>query len=275
MTGRIRGIAFTFLGILTAGLAGCQSWSATGGQIRPQPGSSHSPSREDASPLEPRDIKPETHLAAGRLHESEKQFAQALEQYQKAVELKPDFVEGHNRLGNLLVRLSRYEEARQAYNRAIDIAPEQAHLHNNLGFCHSLQRQWGRAEQNFSKALELNPAFARAHVNLAMALAQQERFDEAFNHFEQVLSLEDTYYNMGLLYQAKSQTVDAARSFQAALDVNPKLTAAKKRLDQLPPSAIREAKQQARTEASPAHRPTTQPAAASRPARSATTGPAS
>jgi len=268
MTDRGRVIGITILSIVAASLGGCQSWPAPGGRIGLKPASKHAPARENPSALlESREIQPETHLAAGRLHESEQQFALAVEQYQKAIELKPDFVEAYNRLGNLLVRLNRYEEAEKAYTRAIEIAPKQAHLYNNLGFCYSLQRRWDEAEKMFTQAVTLNPTFARAHVNLAMVLAQQERFDEAFNHFEEVLSLEDAYYNMGLMYRAKSRMVDAARAFQAALDVNPKLTAAQKQLEQLPTSAVEEARRQARAEASPAsHGTQTRPAASTRPA---------
>jgi len=212
-------------------------------------------------------------MAAGRLHESQNRLARAAEQYRLAVAIKPDYVEALNRLGIVLDRLGRFKEADKAFRDAIAAAPDQAHLHNNLAFSYIMQLNWREAEIALTKALELKPDFARARVNLAMALAQQERFDEALTQFQTVLPAEDAYYNMGLMYQSKMKLVDAARSFKAALELNPQMIAARKRLEMLPPDVVSEAERQleaiaspapaelaADQDADPAERPTTQPA---------------
>jgi tetratricopeptide (TPR) repeat protein len=193
--------------------------------------------------LRPRDILPETHLAAGRLHESQGQLAGAAEQYHRAIAVDPKTIEAYNRLGNLYIRSGQHKEAEKIYQQAIRIAPEQAHLYNNLGFCHTLQKRWEQAIAMFRKALEINPSFDRAHVNLAMALAQQDRFEEALEHFQAALPPDSAHFNMGLMYQSRSRDVDAARAYQAALEANPNFAAARKRLDKFPPSVIQEARQ--------------------------------
>lgn len=227
----------------------------------------------DDAGLQDHEILPDTHMAAGRLHESQNRLARAAEQYRLAVALKPDFVEALNRLGIVLDRLGRFKEADKAFRNAIAAAPDQAYLYNNLAFSYIMQLNWQEAEIALTKALELKPDFTRARVNLAMALAQQERFDEALTQFQTVLLAEDAYYNMGLMYQSKRRLVDAARSFQSALELNPKMVAARKRLDMLPADVISEAERQLEAIASPApaelaadqsadpgERPTTRPA---------------
>lgn len=255
--------------------AGCATTAGHDAQLGQKP-ISKLPAEATASDnpeVQDREILPETHMAAGRLHESQNRLARAVEQYRLAVAIKPDHVEALNRLGIVLDRLGRFKEADKAFRDAIAAAPDQAYLHNNLAFSCIMQLNWREAEIVLTKALELKPDFARARVNLAMALAQQERFDEALTQFQTVLPAEDAYYNMGLMYQSKHQLVDAARSFKAALELNPQMIAARKRLEMLPADVVSEAERQLEAIASPApaelasdesadpsERPTTQPA---------------
>ena len=219
------------------------------------------------------EILPQTHLSAGRLHESHGRLARATEQYQLAIGLRPDAVEAYNRLGIVLDQLSRFTEADDAFARAIELAPDQAYLHNNLGFSYMMQHRLEEAEVELARALELHPEFARAHVNLALVLARQERFDEAMTQFQLALPLEDAHFNMGLMYQSKRRLADAARAFKTALALEPEMVAARRHLAKLPPDVVSAAEPFTTVQASPvpdqaqaAHapaksqRPSTQPA---------------
>ena len=53
---------------------------------------------------DPADIFPQTHLAAGRLHESQNRLSRAAQQYRRAIAIQPDYVEALNRLGIVLDR---------------------------------------------------------------------------------------------------------------------------------------------------------------------------
>ncbi len=235
-------IGWIAAGLLIIGTSGCQS---------PQQGASAELNRQRLSGFpsdlaEPREavspkILPETHVAAGRLHESQGKLGRAAEQYRLAIAAQPNHVEAHNRLGIVLDGLGKFDEADRAFARAIRLAPGRADLRNNLAFSYIMQRRWPEAQVELNKALELQPDFARARVNLAMVMAQQDLFEEAFENFNRVLRPEDAWYNMGLMYQSRKRPVEAAQAFKQALQANPKLTAAQKRLELLPPEAVQEA----------------------------------
>ncbi len=53
--------------------------------------------------------------------------------YHRAVELKPDFAEAHNNLGNVLKDQGKLAEAEACYRRALELKPDVAEVHNNLG----------------------------------------------------------------------------------------------------------------------------------------------
>jgi hypothetical protein len=53
-----------------------------------------------------------------------------------------------------------------------------------------------------------------------------------------VVPTEDAWFNIGLMYQSKSQQADAARAFKTALKLHPKMVAAQQCLDKLPASVV-------------------------------------
>jgi tetratricopeptide (TPR) repeat protein len=231
------------VGVLMA--AGCGSPKGGAVSKGPRQVTSKLPVAVPEAPELPQpEILPDTYVAAGRLHESQGRLARAAEQYRLAIGAKPNCIEAYSRLGVVLDRMGKFNEADQCFARGIQFSPRLAHLHNNLGFSYLMQGRWAEAQRELNKAIELQPEFPRARVNLGTALAQQGRFQEAFESFRQALRAEDAYYNIGLMYQSKKQPVQAAQAFKEALAANPKMMAAQKRLDLLPPSVVSEAEKQ-------------------------------
>ena len=122
------------------------------------------------------------------------------------VELKPDFAEAHNNLGNALQEPGKLDEAIACYRRALELKPDYAEAHNNLGnalqgpgeagrsgrllppgagtqagLCRGPQQpgqclartrgSWTRRSPATAGHLELKPDFAEAHNNLGIAFA--------------------------------------------------------------------------------------------------------
>lgn len=186
-------------------------------------------------------IHASTYVAAGRLHESQGRLLPAIQQYQYAAQEDPRNVEVLARIGLLNDRLGNSAAAEAAYKQALAIAPDDARLHNNLAFSYIMRKKWHQAETELNAALKLAPDFARARVNLAMTLAQMDRFDEAFDQFKKVLPLADTHYNMGLMYQSKRKTAEAAMEYKKALQADSKLVAAEEQLKRMPSAVVSEA----------------------------------
>ena len=57
--------------------------------------------------------------------QNQNKIEEAIECYNKAVVLKPNFAEAFNNLANLLKELRRFEEAEKNYNQAIKFKPKQ------------------------------------------------------------------------------------------------------------------------------------------------------
>jgi cytochrome c-type biogenesis protein CcmH/NrfG len=114
---------------------------------------------------------------------------EAITQYQEALEIRPDFAEAHNNLGNALLQKGNVGEAITQYQNALQINPDYVDALNNLG---SALRQKGRVDEairHYQEALKIKPDFAGAHYNLGNALLQKGKVGEAIAHFQQAVQI--------------------------------------------------------------------------------------
>jgi tetratricopeptide (TPR) repeat protein len=154
--------------------------------------------------------------------------AEAIEHYQKALEINPDFAEAHNNLGTALLNQGRLEEASEHYHQALDKDPAFAEAHNNLGIL--LTKQGGTAEaiEEYRKAIELNPNCAEFYNNLGNLLAAQRWADEAIGQFQKALEVEPdnakVRYNLANILSAQGRWDEAIEHYQQALKQMPDST---------------------------------------------------
>jgi tetratricopeptide (TPR) repeat protein len=92
--------------------------------------------------------------------------AEAVAEYQRALERNPNHREALNNLGVVFARQGRLIEAARQFERLVSIDPEYADAHANLGVALLAQKAYDRAAREFRKALQLNPDHARAHEGL-------------------------------------------------------------------------------------------------------------
>jgi tetratricopeptide (TPR) repeat protein len=200
---------------------------------------------EDAKPEPEPKLLPMTHFSAGNLFEKQGSYAQAIEQYRKAVELNAGFAAAYGRLGLCYMKVGQYDRAAQALKRAADLQPASAQLCNNLGFACLAQKNYAQAESWFGKALLAKPGYARARLNMAITLVQLKRDAEALGHLLVVVPEPIAQYNLGAMQLAVGRPVEARASFERALSLQADFPAASKglteslaRLTQLPTAPL-------------------------------------
>lgn len=160
---------------------------------------------------------------------------EAIAHYNKALELDPNYGEGHYNLANALLRVGRTEEAIAHYQKALEIYPKNISARYNLA---SVLVQGGRMEEGiaqYRKAIELNPRNAGAHNNLGVTLLRLGRVDEAVAQFREALAHEpnnaQANYNLANTLVQAGRLDEAVRHYQRALQSDPRNTAARDRLD--------------------------------------------
>jgi protein O-mannosyl-transferase len=132
--------------------------------------------------------------------------SEAIEQFEQALKIKPDFAKAHYNLGTALMQTGRVAEAIEQYEQALKIEPDHPYAHNNLGAALMHTGRASEAIEQFEQALKIKPDNAAAHINLGDALMHTGRVSEAIEQFEQALKIkpDDPYTHD---YLAKAQAI--------------------------------------------------------------------
>ncbi len=97
----------------------------------------------------------------------EGRLQEAFQLYQKAISMKPNFIEAHLNKGDLLLRLNQTQEAREAFEAALSYNQGFTDAHYNLGSALVQLGQRKEAEMSFRTALRLDAN----HIHTLLALA--------------------------------------------------------------------------------------------------------
>ena len=115
--------------------------------------------------------------------------SEAIEHYEEALRLKPRYAECHSNLAVALRSVGRVSEAIEHYEEALRLQPDSATVHNNLGFALAGIGRLPEAIEHYEQAIRLQPDSVVIQTNLSTALANAGRVSEAIEHYEQVIRL--------------------------------------------------------------------------------------
>jgi len=131
----------------------------------------------------------------------------------------------HNNLGIGLVQKGKHSEAIEHYQEALRIKPNWAQARHNLGVAKIRQGKFDEAIQDSLKALQNNPNLARARLNLANALLSQGQIQAAIEHYLEAIRIRPDYAsahsNLGVALMRQGRIEDAISHLKKALRINP------------------------------------------------------
>jgi TolB-like protein/Flp pilus assembly protein TadD len=132
----------------------------------------------------------EAHASMGKiLTDYYGEWAQAEREFQRAIDLKPNYPNSHHWYSTLLARLGRFDDAVGEANRALELDSFSPVTGTQVGNVLYLARRYDQAIAALRKPLDLEPNFAPAHYYLGLCYLMQERRDEAAAEFEKALAI--------------------------------------------------------------------------------------
>jgi len=151
--------------------------------------------------------------------------SEAMEQFEESLKINPDFAAAHCNLGVALGKTGRAAEAMEQFEQAIKIAPGYAEAHNNLGNALVEAGRAPEAIEQFTAALKSDPDYTEARGNLGSALLQADRVPEAIEQYDQILNVKpdnaETHVNLGIALARTDRVPEAMEQFEQALKINP------------------------------------------------------
>jgi tetratricopeptide (TPR) repeat protein len=110
-------------------------------------------------------------------------------------------------------------EAIQCYEKVLELDPTHAAAHINLGTLYYNRQDYAAAERHYRKAVEVDPRYALAYFDLGNVLDETGKVQEAVQAYQSALALAPTYadahYNLALAYEKMKQPRRALRHWRA------------------------------------------------------------
>ncbi len=101
--------------------------------------------------------EPSVYNNLGQAYLYAEEYAPAVENFKKAIEMAPDTVEGYVNLTTAYLRQNLAVEAREACLRTLETFPRAAPLHYNLACAYALEGESQKAVDSLTQAVNLNP----------------------------------------------------------------------------------------------------------------------
>ncbi len=150
---------------------------------------------------------------------------EAIACYDRALALRPHFMEALYNRGNALRQLKREEDALASFDQALAINPGFIHALNNRGSTLLDLKRHDEAVASFDSVLAIEPRVAGIWNNRGIALAALSRLEEALQSYDRAVALEAQFFhawdNRGTLLRAMGRIDDAVASHDRALQINP------------------------------------------------------
>jgi lipoprotein NlpI len=116
--------------------------------------------------------------------------AEAIEQLQQAVRIRPDLVKPRTNLGIALAQAGRLEEAVVELEQALRMDPRLFEVRANLAHALLLLGKLPDAINQWEQALQIKPDSAEVHYDLGVAFERTGRPRQAIEHYQQALRLD-------------------------------------------------------------------------------------
>jgi Flp pilus assembly protein TadD len=112
----------------------------------------------------------------------------ALADYNRALEIRPDFAIVYINRGNVRQKMGEYEKALQDYNMAIELKPHSDMAYNNRGFHKMLMGDLEGSESDIRAALAISPNSIYALNSMAELFAARNDPEEACRYLGEAIS---------------------------------------------------------------------------------------
>jgi tetratricopeptide (TPR) repeat protein len=161
----------------------------------------------------------------GVCYADRQQFDAAVQSYQQALQIQPDYTEAHYNLSVAFNNLGQLDKAIVSYKKTLKIKPDYPEAHYNLGVIFNNQGKLSAAISCYQHAIKFKPNYTKAHSNLGIALKDMGQLQASVKSYQQVLKLQphdpEALYNLGNVLHDLDHGAAAITHYERALKINP------------------------------------------------------
>ena len=124
-------------------------------------------------------------FSKGQTAAKKQDYQAALDHFQKALDIDPEFADAYSSIGVAEAILGRLEEAAEQFQKAVSLVPDHTLAISNLSIVLAQLKRYGDAGQAARQALKLNPSLLRMRYILAVSLTREPGHEtEALDNLE-------------------------------------------------------------------------------------------
>jgi tetratricopeptide (TPR) repeat protein len=151
-----------------------------------------------------------------------KKFDEAIEYYDKAIELNPKIYGAYGALADIYRSRNRFEDAIEVTNKGLRQYPTDSDFYTSLSWYYSLADRHIEAINAAKAAINLAPDRYMAYTNLCRAYNDTKQYEVALQNCNNALRINpndgETYLYMARAYALTKQPDKATESYKKALD---------------------------------------------------------
>ena len=170
-------------------------------------------------------ISAETYFLWGNTKYRLGQYKAAIAYYNKAIRLKPDYVEAYISRGAAKSGLEHHTDAIEDFDTAIRLKSDYVLAYYNRGIAKHYLEQYSAAISDFDTAIRLKPDYIGAYLNRGVAKIELAQHFSAITDFDSVIQLQpdaaDAYLNRGVAKSKLGQYFSAIADFDIAIRLKP------------------------------------------------------
>ena len=150
---------------------------------------------------------------------------QAIEEFQKAIQMNPKLAYAYDKLGAIYIYLGDYQQAVFCGQKAIQIDPNNLEYLYALGSTYNLLGEPQKAIAELRKVIEINPDYYWAYVGFGHVYSSIEKHQQAIAEFQKAIQINpgisDAYAGLGVAFHSLGQHKKSITYNQKAIQINP------------------------------------------------------
>jgi len=119
----------------------------------------------------------------------QQQYNYAIEQYEKAIKINPEFSQPYNQLGYAYRFLEKYEDSERTFKKYIEVIPDDPNPYDSYAELLLKIGKFAASIENYRKALQQDPSFTASYLGIATSSELRKlpaHFKVALQHLNEV-----------------------------------------------------------------------------------------
>lgn len=129
-------------------------------------------------------------------------YREAIESYNKAIELNPRYANAYLYRGNAYEAIEEYDQALEDYNKACQLNPMDLFAFKNRGGLYKTLKLYDKALKDFERAIQLDPLYESPYEERGNVYAEVKNYDKALDDYAKAIELNPKY---GFTYESRAK----------------------------------------------------------------------